>query len=488
LPRCRSLARHGNLVACVQRRQGGATVTDDSLLAALTAAVGPDHVLVDADRRAAYELDWTRRWHGTAAAVARPASTAEVAAVVRACRAAGAALVAQGGNTGLVGGGVPRPGPSARPQVVLSTGRLAHVGAVDVAAGHLPVGAGVTLEAAQAAARPAGYEVGIDLAARGTATIGGMVATNAGGIHVVRNGTMRARVAGVEAVLADGSVVRRMAGLAKDTAGYDLTGLLVGSEGTLAVVTEVLLALVPRPVERVTVALGLGSLADAVTVVGRLARRLPGLEAAEACFADGYDLVAEALGVPPPLPGCPAVTVIVEVGAWSPAAAGVLVDEVAGVLGACPEVLDSAVATDERTRARLWAGRERHAEAVATLGIPHKLDVAVPLGRLAVFGAAVRPLVQRVAPGATTVVWGHVGDGNLHVNVVGPAPDDEAVDAAVLALAAEHGGTIAAEHGIGVAKPGFLRLTRSAEEVGAMAAIKAALDPTGVLNPGVLLS
>jgi FAD/FMN-containing dehydrogenase len=454
------------------------------LVAALVASVGPEHVLTDADRRAPYEVDWTRRWSGPALAVVRPGTTDEVAAVVGACRDAGVAIVPQGGNTGLVGGSVPRPRGD---QVVLSTARLSSVGAVDAEAGQVMVGAGATLEAAQAAARGAGFEVGVDLAARGSATVGGMVATNAGGIHVVRNGTMRARVAGLEAVLPDGSVVTRLAGLAKDTAGYDLTGLLVGSEGTLGVVTRVLLSLVPRPVDRITVALGLGSLADAVAVVGRLARRLPGLEAAEVCFADGYDLVSRALGVAAPLPGNPPVTVVVDVGAWSPAAAGVLVDEVAAVLADCPEVLDSAVGTDEPTRARLWEARERHAEAVATVGIPHKLDVAVPLRRLAAFEAAARARVAEVAPGSTTVVWGHVGDGNLHVNVVGPAPDDERVDAAVLALAAAHGGTIAAEHGIGVAKRDHLALTRSPAEIAAMATVKHALDPAGIMNPGVVL-
>jgi FAD/FMN-containing dehydrogenase len=409
-----------------------------------------------------------------------------VAAVVRACAAAGAAVVPQGGNTGLVGGGVPRPG-GGRPQVVLSTSRLRTVEPVDVDARQLLVGAGVTLAAAQEAARAAGCEVGVDLAARDTATIGGMAATNAGGIHVVRNGTMRARIAGVEAVLADGSVVWRLAGLVKDTAGYDLTGLLVGSEGTLGVVTRVLLALVPRPVERVTLALGAGSLADAVAVVSRLAQRLPGLEAAEVCFADGMDLVEGALGVAPPLDGRPPVTVVVEVGAWSEAAAGVLLDEVGDALAACPEVGATAVATDERARARLWEARERHTEAVATLGVPHKLDVAVPLGRLAAFEAAVRVRVAEVAPGAACVLWGHVGDGNLHVNVVGPPPGDEAVDEAVLRVVADHGGTISAEHGIGVAKVAWLGLTRSPVEVAAMRAVKDALDPAGTLNPGALL-
>jgi FAD/FMN-containing dehydrogenase len=456
------------------------------LVADLAAAVGPDQVLTDPEVRAGYEVDWTGRWRGRAVAVVRPGSTGEVAAVVRACRAAGVALVPQGGNTGLVGGGVPRPGGD-RDQVVVSTARMNALGEVDEAARQVLVGAGVTLGAAQAAVGRRGLEVGVDLAARDSCTIGGMVATNAGGIHVVRNGTMRARVAGVEAVMADGTVVRRLAGLAKDAAGYDLTGLLVGSEGTLGVVTRVLLALVPRPVERVTAALGVGSLGDAVAVASRLAVRLPGLEAAEVCFADGLDLVERTLSVPPTLPDRPPVTMIVEVGAWSEATAAVLLDEVAGAIGDCPEVgPGTAVGTDEPTRARLWEGRERHTEAIAAVGVPHKLDVGVPLARLAAFEPDVRAAVAAAAPGSTCVLFGHVGDGNLHVNVIGPDPSDDAVDEAVLRVVARHGGTISSEHGVGVAKAPWLGLSRSPEEIAAMRAIKSALDPASLLNPGVL--
>jgi FAD/FMN-containing dehydrogenase len=454
------------------------------LLAALTAAVGPDQVLTDPDVTSGFEVDWTGRWRGTARAVVRPASTGEAAAVVRACGAAGVALVPQGGNTGLSGGGVPRPGGD---QVVLSTTRLSTIGDVDVAARQVLVGAGATLEATQNAVAREGLEVGLDLASRGSCTIGGMVATNAGGIHVVRNGTMRARVAGVEAVLADGSVVQRLTGLSKDAAGYDLTGLLVGSEGTLGVVTRVLLALVPRPIELVTVALGVGSLAEGVAVTGRLAAGLPGLQAAEVCFADGLDLVERTLGVPPTLRERPPVTMVVEVGAWSEAGAASLVDEVAGVIAGCPEVQATAVGTDETTRARLWEGRERHSEAIAAIGVPHKLDVGVPLARLADFEAEVRARVAEAAPASTCVLFGHIGDGNLHVNVVGPDPPDETVDEAILRTSARHGGTISSEHGVGVAKVPWLGLVRSDEEVTAMRAVKGALDPRGLLNPGVLL-
>ena len=205
-----------------------------TLIDALVAAVGERDVLVDDDVRASYETDWTRRFNGRARAVVRPADATEVAAVLAACREHGAAVVPQGGNTGMVGGGVPRGG-----EVVLSLGRLRELGEVDRATAQVTVGAGVTLAALQAHARAAGLDAGVDLGGRDSATIGGMVATNAGGIQTMRHGTVRARVAGLQAVLADGAIVDRRAGLLKDNAGYDLPALLIGSEGTLGVVTSV---------------------------------------------------------------------------------------------------------------------------------------------------------------------------------------------------------------------------------------------------------
>ncbi|HEY8216757.1 MAG TPA: FAD-binding oxidoreductase, partial [Acidimicrobiia bacterium] len=218
-------------------------MTSDALLRELAEAVGAAHVLVDPELRAGYETDWTRRYHGEACAVVRPGSTAEVAAVLRACNDARVPVVPQGGNTGLVGGSVPRPRSGS---VVLSTNRLDAVGAVDADNGEVVVGAGAPLAAVQAAARAAGWEMGVDLAARDTATVGGMVATNAGGEHVVRYGRMRNHVLGVEAVLADGAIVGRVPALRKDATGLEWGGVLAGSEGTLAVLTHVHLALVPR--------------------------------------------------------------------------------------------------------------------------------------------------------------------------------------------------------------------------------------------------
>jgi FAD/FMN-containing dehydrogenase len=222
------------------------TPVSAELLAGLRAAVGDAHVLADAGLRAGHEVDWTGRWRGEALCVVRPGSVDEVARVVRACGAAGAAVVPQGGNTGLVGGSVPRAAePRGRPQVVCSLVRLRDLEAVDVVAAEVTVGAGTTLAALQAHARHAGYGFGIDFGARDSATIGGMIATNAGGIQVFRHGPMRQQVVGLEAVLADGSVVRRLPGLVKDNTGYHLPSLLAGSEGTLAVITRARLRLVP---------------------------------------------------------------------------------------------------------------------------------------------------------------------------------------------------------------------------------------------------
>src|SRR2546423_3672422 len=213
----------------------------------LIEAIGPEAVLTDPDVVAGYETDWTGRFRGRARLVVRPASRDQVVSVLRLCSAAGAAVVPQGGNTGLVGGGVPRDG-----EVVLSLARLDSLGPVDRLAGQVTVGAGATLSAVQRHAAAAGFEFAVDLAARDSATIGGMVNTNAGGLKVLRYGSMRAQVAGLEAVLADGRVISRLGGLPKDSTGYDLVGALVGSEGTLAVVTSVRLRLVALARRQVT--------------------------------------------------------------------------------------------------------------------------------------------------------------------------------------------------------------------------------------------
>jgi FAD/FMN-containing dehydrogenase len=309
-----------------------------------------------------------------------------------------------------------------------------------------------------------------------------MVATNAGGTHVVRYGAMRAQVVGLEAVLGSGEVVARLAGLVKDNTGYDLSQLLCGSEGTLAVVTRARLRLVADEPHVVVGLLGLPTTGDAVALAAALRRDVAEVRALELMEGDSVRVVAEHLDARPPVtPDAGAFLLVEAAGRSDPTAAlAAAIDRNAG--GA-----PAAVAVDRAERERLWRWREAHPEAAAALGVVLKFDVTLPTAAIADFCATVTDRLVAGWPAATTLLYGHVGDGNIHVNVVGPAADDEEVDDTVLGLAIEWGGSISAEHGIGVAKRRWLERDRTPPEVAAMRAIKRALDPDGVLNPGVLL-
>lgn len=450
-----------------------------SLVRDLAAAVGDEHVLTGPDLLAGYTTDWTRRYQGTATCVVRPGSAAEVAAAVRACARHGVPVVPQGGNTGLVGGSVPSRGG-----VVLSLRRLTRLDPVDVLAGQVTAGAGVTIAELRAHARSAGLEYGVNLASRDSATVGGTIATNAGGVQTIRYGRTRAQLAGAEAVLADGRLISRLGGVEADNSGYDLTQLLAGSEGTLAVVTAARLRLWPVEPHAVTLLAGVDDLEAALALLADIRARVPGVRAAEYFEAAGLALVREHTGLPAPLPRAWPAYLLAEV-AGAPDQA----ERLAGI----PALDGAAVALDQPGSAALWAYRERHTESIGAAGIPHKLDIAVPVARLVGFRAALGDVVKAASgpssPGEPrTIVFGHIGVGNLHVNVLGPDPADAAVDEAVFRLAAASHGTISAEHGIGRAKVASLPLTRSAEEIAAMRAIKDALDPAGLLNPGVLFA
>jgi FAD/FMN-containing dehydrogenase len=446
----------------------------EELAAELARHVGGEHVVADPAVAASFGHDLTGRYHGRPLLVVSPADTAEVAAVLRACSAARVPVVPQGGHSGMVGGGTPRDG-----EVVLSLRRLDELGEIDRFAGQVTAGAGVVLERLQRHVREAGLDFAVDHGARTAATIGGMAATNAGGALAARHGMMRRQVAGLEAVLADGRVLTRLGGLVKDNAGYDLTGLLVGSEGTLAVITRVRLRLVPLLARRLTALLGVASLERALELLPLL-QAVPSLEAVDFFELRGLRRVCAHLGLPPPFEREFEVYLVVEC-----ASAGDPSDELAEVAAAVDDVVAS---TDAEGRRSLWRYREAHNETVSALGVPHKLDVAVPVGSLPRFAREVRAVVGAVDPGAEVILFGHLGDGNVHVNVVGPAAGDIRVDRAVLELVAALGGSISAEHGIGVAKTEWLELTRSPAEVAALRAIKAALDPLGILAPGRLLA
>jgi FAD/FMN-containing dehydrogenase len=440
-------------------------------------ALGAAHVVVDPDMTAGYATDWTGRFRGSTPAVLRPGTTAEVAEVVALARRHRVALVPQGGNTGLVGGGVPLAG-----EVVVSLGRLDRLD-FDPAAAQATAGAGVPLAALQAGAAGAGLAFGVDLGARDSATVGGMVATNAGGVHVLRHGAMRAQLIGVEAVLGTGTVVSRLAGLVKDNTGYDLAQLLCGSEGTLGIVCAARLRLVAPPGELVTALVGAASIAAVVEAAAALRRSVAGLAALELMDGPSLRLVADHLGAPPPVAPDAGAYLLVEVDAPTDP-----VPALAAALEGRPGVLDAAVATEAADRSRLWRWREAHSEVGATLGVVHKLDVTLPIAALASFCTEVVERVEQARPGAITVLFGHVGDGNVHVNVVGPPADDTAIDDTVLGLVVERGGSISAEHGIGTVKKAWLARDRSPAEVEAMREVKRALDPDGILNPAALFA
>lgn len=456
----------------------------DQFIAALTAIVGREHVLTDPDVRASYETDWTGRWHGTARAVVRPEHMGQVAQIIRLCGGEGVPIVPQGGNTGLVGGSIPHNG-----EVVMNLRRLDEV-RVDVRNNWIYAGAGATLASVQRAVAEAGFSFGVDLPSRDSATIGGMIATNAGGIHVLRYGSMRRQVSGLSAIMADGTQVHpRMNGLPKDNSGYDMAELLIGSEGTLGVIVRAHLRMVPLAKHRVTALVGLESVQEAVDLLPRL-RALPSLEAAEVMFDRGIHLVCMHTGMPLPFDPLPPVLLLVECADQRDP-----FDDLAAVLR---DHLQVAVGVEREDRWRLWAYRERHTEAINAFGVPLKFDVGVHVWQLPEFVAELDDEIIGAWPDAIVIIFGHLADGNVHLNVLPPesnegilpelrAPTVAEVQSRVMRQVIGYQGAISAEHGIGAAKRKWLVEARHPSELKPLHAIKKALDPQGILNPNVLL-
>ncbi|MGB1795948.1 MAG: FAD-binding oxidoreductase [Acidimicrobiales bacterium] len=456
------------------------TSLDKSLLHEFESIVGASHALYEDELVASYSTDWTGRFKGSTPLVLRPGTTEEVAQILRVASDASVALVPQGGNTGLVGGSVPLRG-----EVVLSLLRLNVCEPVDVLAQQVTLGAGVTLAQAQNHVSPFNLAIGVDLAARDSCTIGGMIATNAGGINVVRYGPMRDQLLGVEAVTADGSSISHLEGLEKDNTGYHLPGLLAGSEGSLAVITKARLRLHPHLEERCSAMLAFKSVGDAVSATAQLRRSVPDLHAVEVIFREAMDLVSDYISTSIPVRSDGSAWLIVEAASSSDPT-----DELAQAIDDLGDlVLDVAVGHDSTSRAGLWQFREKITEAIATRGTPHKLDVTLPASELAEFVSRIPEIISGVDQRATAVMFGHLGDGNVHVNVLGDdglEPDNE-VESAVLGYVAQLGGSISAEHGIGTAKKEFLHLNRSGEEIAIFRAIKSSFDPKGILSPNTLI-
>ena len=363
--------------------------------------VGEPHVLTDPDVITQYCVDWSGRYQGEAPAVVRPANTDDVSRILSLCSTAAVPVVPQGGNTGLVGGGVPLGG-----ELVLSLRRLDEIGEVDLLAHQVRCGAGVTLADLQHAARGHGLEFGVDLGARDSCTIGGMVATNAGGIHVIRYGSMRAQIAGLESVLSNGSVLSHLVGLGKDNTGYDLDGLMCGSEGTLGVITRVTLRLHPALTHRTTAMIAVNTVTDAVELVAHLRRRVTNLLAVEAVFRSAMVVIEECHGLTPPVGDlADGIWLIVESGSQGQDPT----DELAEAIDSWPDDLAVAVATDNAAAARLWQYREMITETLNQFGIPHKLDITLPASAVAKFTSVVQEVVTEQVADAHVVLFGHLG-------------------------------------------------------------------------------
>ncbi|WP_172291981.1 FAD-binding oxidoreductase [Pseudoruegeria sp. HB172150] len=452
-------------------------MADPALVEALVACGHDLGLITGAADAARYATDATRRPDVVPEVVIRPKDKAGVSAALALCHRFGQPVAVQGGLTGLSGGARVRPG-----EVVLSTERLTGLGAPDADAMLIRAGAGVTLQRLQEAAAEQGLCFGVDLGARGTATVGGGIATNAGGIRVLRYGMFRAQVAGMEAVLADGTVVSSMRGLEKNNAGPDLRQLFTGSEGIYGVITEALLRLHPAPgLERNALCAVEGPEA-ALALLRMLRGRLGGLLSAfEGLWPEVYDGACGIAGTRP-LPLGSGLYVLIEIQApkgliEEDAFEQVLMD--AYEAGLCGDIV---VAQSRREFDGIWHLREACPEFTFSLGrlVPH--DLSLPLRAIPEFLGRAREAVEAVDPVARIYVYGHLADGNLHYVVKSEMRAE--VSAAVNTLAARMGGSITAEHGVGTDKKPYLSLVRSAEELGLLRRLKSAMDPAGILNPG----
>ena len=466
----------------------------NALLDALRAAVGEANVLTpDQQDLIAFEQDWRQRTRGRALAVVRPGSTNEVAAVVRACAEAGVSVVPQGGNTGLVVGSV--PDESGR-QVVISLRRMQAVRSLDAANLTLTVEAGCVLQAVQQAAEEAGLLFPLSLAAEGSCTIGGNLATNAGGTQVVRYGNARDLCLGLEVVTPQGEVWNGLTGLRKDNTGYDLRNLFVGSEGTLGIITAATLKLYPQPAARLTAWAAVPSLEAAVGLLGLAHQQLgPGLTGFEVMGQFALSLVDKHF---PQL----------RVPLWKDTPYCVLLEnsdsededharhQFERLLEAALEsglVTDAVVAESLAQAQALWHIRESISLAQSQEGLNIKHDISLPVSRIPAFCAETDALLQREIPGVRLVNFGHLGDGNLHYNVQAPEGGDAAaflreqegrVNELVFDAVRRYHGSISAEHGVGSLKVGHLVHHKDPVALSLMRSIKRALDPQHLMNPG----
>ena len=458
----------------------------------LAQIVGASHVLQSGDL-SAYELDWRKRSRGKALAVVRPADTFEVAEVVKACAAAGISIVTQGGNTGLVGGSIP---DESGLQVVLSLGRLNTVRSIDTDNLTMTVEAGCILQNLQDAAEKAGFLFPLSLAAEGSCTIGGNLATNAGGTQVVRYGNARDLCLGLEVVTAQGDIWHGLSGLRKDNTGYDLRDLFVGSEGTLGIITAATLKLYPMPAARLTAWAAVPSMQHAVTLLGLAHKHLgAGLTGFEVMGQFALSLVAKHYPQQrvPLWQETPYCVLLENSDHESEIHARTQFEKLLETAIDVGCVSDAVVAENLSQASQLWHIRESIPLAQADEGLNIKHDISIAVSRIPEFVAATDALLEAAIPGVRLVNFGHLGDGNLHYNVQAPAEGDSKaflrdheadVNTIVYDSVARFDGSISAEHGVGSLKLDKLEQHKSPVALGMMRAIKQALDPQGLMNPG----
>ncbi len=468
---------------------------DTALLDAIFAVVGERGLLTDAADTAAYAVDWRRLYHGRTPAVIRPASTEELARVVRLCAEARAPIVPQGGNTSMVGGATPAEDGS---EFVLSTSRLTHVRDIDPLDLTMTIEAGVTLKAAQLAAAEAGCLLPLSISSEGSAQIGGVLATNAGGNNTVRYGNARDLVLGLEVVLPDGTVWNGLRKLHKDNTGYCLRQLFVGSEGTLGIITAAVLKLVPQPREVCVALCAVASPDAALQLFSRFQSHDPAsISAFELMSGLGTEFVLRHIeGAVLPLASPAPNYVLVELATPRPDA---------GLRAAFEKVLEAAlgdgvvsdavIAESEAQRAAIWRLREEHSEAQKREGASVKNDVSVPVSKVPEFIRRATVACETLMPGIRAVPFGHMGDGNIHFNLEQPVDadpawflaQDHAIMDTVNEVVRDLDGSFSAEHGIGKLKPYMMPDWRGGAELEVMRRIKDTLDPLGIMNPGKLL-
>jgi FAD/FMN-containing dehydrogenase len=464
------------------------------LIERLAAVVSRNGVIADPADMIAYVTEPRDAFHGRALCVVRPRSAEEVASVLALCHDARVGVVPQGGNTGLVGGQTPDESGA---QIILSLQRLDRIREIDPASDTMTVEAGVVLARAQQAAEEAGRYFPLSLAAEGSCTIGGNLATNAGGVHVIAYGTARDLALGLEVALADGRLLSNLSKLRKDNTGYDLTRLFIGSEGTLGVITAATLKLFPLPRSRATALVGLADPRAALALLALAkARAGSALVAFEIIPRIGVEFVLRhQSGARDPLAGVHSWYALIELA--SPAESGTedLLTELLGEALEQGVAEDAALAATLEQRAGLWRLRETLPEAQKPEGGSIKHDVSVPIESIPAFLEEAEALILRHVPGARPVPFGHMGDGNIHYNISQPEGSDRAaflarreeVNDLVHGLVRNYAGSVSAEHGVGRLKRDLLARVKDPVALDLMRAIKQALDPEGVLNPGKLL-